>query len=347
MKTNLKMKCPNCKSEIDVDAILINQFRLEIVKDMEKLQFRKENELKREKEAFEKLVEKLNQDKERLDEIVSDKVMKLIPLREKELSSELEQKIREENLLKFREKEKIIADMTAKIDELKQKTERAVSQQLQGQVQELELVEILKASHPYDSVTQSKTGSNAADVLQIIKTNSGIEIGSIYYESKRTKTWSNDWVKKFKLDNLNTKADVLVLVTQALPKEIKRYGLIDGVWVCGLNDVGELSLVLRYGILKVQSILIKQQNKEDKAEILYNYLSSDEFKDTFESIMNGFKELESSHTAEKTRTLKFWKDREKTLNQILSDCIQFSSTVNNTLGANAVEIEPANFRIAG
>ncbi len=237
--------------------------------------------------------------------------------------------------------------MTAKIDELKQKTERAVSQQLQGQVQELELVDILKSFHPYDAVTQSKTGSNAADVLQIIKTNSGVEIGSIYYESKRTKSWSSDWVKKFKLDNLNTKADVLVLVTQALPKEIKRYGLIDGVWVCGLNDVGELSLVLRYGILKIQSILVKQQNKEGKAEVLYNYLSSEEFKETFESIMSGFRELEGSHLAEKTRTLKFWKDREKVLNQILSDCIQFSSTVNNTLGANAVEIEPANYRIAG
>lgn len=237
--------------------------------------------------------------------------------------------------------------MTLKINELKLKTERAISQQLQGTVQEMELVDILKSIHPYDSIERSKAGSNAADVLQILKTTNGSEVGAIYYESKRTKSWSNDWIKKFKLDNQNTKADILVLVSEALPNGIKRYGLIDGVWICGLNDVGELSLVLRYGILKVQSVLIKQQNKESKAEVLYNYLSSEEFKETFESIMSGFRELENSHQQEKTRTLKFWKDREKVLNQILSDCIQFSGSVNGTLGINVAEVLPADYRIAG
>jgi hypothetical protein len=346
MKTNLKMTCPNCSEIIDVDAILINQFRLEVVKDMEKLQFRKENELKKEKEAFGKLVEKLTEDKQRLDELVLDKVKVLIPVKEKELSEKLEQKIREENLLKIREKEKIIADMTAKINELKQKAEQG-SMQLQGQVQELELVDILKSFHPSDRIALSKTGSNAADVLQTIRTKTDLEVGSIYYESKRTKIWSNDWIKKFKMDNLNAKADVLVLVTNALPKEIKRYGLVEGVWVCGIHDVGELSLVLRYGILKVQSILIRQQNKESKAELLFNYLSSDEFKGTFDSILSNFRELQSSFDKEKTSTLKYWKQRESVLNQILSDCVTFSSTVNSTLGMNVAEIKSADYRQAG
>ncbi|MGZ4097540.1 MAG: DUF2130 domain-containing protein [Bacteroidia bacterium] len=346
MKTNLKMTCPQCKNEIDVDTILINQFRLEVVKDMEKLQFRKEKELAKEKEAFTKLVEKLNQDKERLDELVLDKVKLLIPVQEKELSEKLEQKIREENLLKMREKEKVIADMTAKINELKQKAEQG-SMQLQGEVQELELVDILKSFHPTDHINRSKTGSNAADVLQLIRTKNDLEVGSIYYESKRTKTWSNDWIKKFKMDNLNTKADVLVLVTSALPRGIKRYGLIDGIWVCSIHDVGELSLVLRYGILKVQSILVKQKNKESKADVLFNYLSSDEFRQTFDSILSNFRELQNSFDKEKTSTLKYWKQREAVLNQILSDCVTFSSAVNNTLGTNAIEIKPADYRIAG
>jgi hypothetical protein len=291
MKTNVK--CPNCKTEFELDEILLSQFKDDVIKD---------------------------------------------------LSENLEQKIREENLLKFREKEKVISDMTLKINELKQKAEQG-SIQLQGQVQELELVEILKEFH-YDKVTQSKTGTNAADVLQIVCTPNGAECGKIYYESKRTKTWSNDWIPKFKQDNLNTSADILVLVTNTLPKEIKRYGLIDGVWICRLSDVAELSLVLRYAIFKVQSVIIKQENKESKAELLYNYLSSEEFNNTFQSILDGFKDIQESHEAEKKRTLLFWKDREKQITKIISGCIEFTGTIKNTVGITVPEINP-EYRKAG
>src|SRR5207302_515185 len=95
------------------------------------------------------------------------------------------------------------------LDIARQKAEQG-SMQLQGEVQELEIIELLQEFHPHDEITQSKKGMNAADILQIVRTQNGAEAGMIYYESKRTKTWSNDWIKKFKQDNLNAKADILV-----------------------------------------------------------------------------------------------------------------------------------------
>lgn len=286
---------------------------------------------------------------ERLRREMEESETRIILEKEKELSVRLEQarstireQAQQEAFLKLKEREKVIEDLKNKLDEAKSKAEQG-SMQLQGQVQELEIIEILREFHPFDIIEQSKTGTNAADILQTVRTQSGGECGKIYYESKRTKSWSNDWVKKFKQDNLQTKADIMVLVTNALPKHIQRYGVIDNVWVCGFNDVKELSLVLRYGLLKLQSLAITQQGKETKMELLYSYLTSDEFKNVFESIINGFKTIQDSHQAEKLKMQRLWKEREKTLEQVLSNSIEFYGSLKGIAGAAIKEIPMLEF----
>ena len=210
---------------------------------------------------------------ERLRREIQEKEAAIILQKEQELTERLEEarqsiteRVQQENFLKIKEREKVIDDLKTKLDEARQKAEQG-SMQLQGFVQEVEILDMLQEFHPFDEVTKSKTGVNAADILQIVRTQNGTECGKIYYESKRTKSWSNDWVSKFKQDNLNSKADILVLVTAALPKDIERYGIVDGVWVCSFNDVRELSLVLRYGLLKLQQVAITKIGKETKMEM--------------------------------------------------------------------------------
>lgn len=281
---------------------------------------------------------------ERLRRDMEEAETRITLQKEKELSERLEQarssikeQVQQESFLKLKEREKVIEDLKNKLDEAKRQAEQG-SMQLQGQIQELEIIELLREFHPYDEITQSKTGANAADVLQIVRTQSGAECGKIYYESKRTKSWSNEWIKKFKQDNINTKADILVLVTNALPKGIERYGIIDGVWICSFNDVKELSLVLRYGLLKLQSVAITQHGKESKMESLYSYLTSDDFKNTFESILEGFKTLQDSHNGEKLKMQRLWKEREKVLEKILSNSVNFYGSIKGIAGTAIPEI---------
>lgn len=286
---------------------------------------------------------------ERLRREMEEKEATITLQKEKELTERLEQarltikeQVQQETFLKIKEREKVIDDLKEKLEEAKQKAEQG-SMQLQGEIQELEIIEILREFHPLDEITQSKKGQNAADILQVVRTQNGSECGKIYYESKRTKTWSNDWISKFKQDNINTKADVLVLVTNALPKDIQRYGIIDGVWVCGFNDVKELSLVLRYGLLKVQSVAIKQHGKENKMELLYNYLTSEEFKNVFESIISGFRAIQESHNSEKLKMQRLWKEREKMLERVLSNSVDFYGSIKGIAGSSVPEIDSLQY----
>lgn len=286
---------------------------------------------------------------ERLQREMEEAETRIILEKEKEMTERLEQarftikeQAQQESFLKLREREKVIEDLKNKLDEAKLKAEQG-SMQLQGEIQELEIINILQEFHPFDEITQSKKGANAADILQVVCTQNGSQCGKIYYESKRTKSWSNDWVKKFKQDNINTKADILVLVTNALPKDIQRYGIIDGVWICSFNDVKELSLVLRYGLLKLQSVAITQKGKESKMELLYSYLTSEEFKNVFESIIQGFRTIQESHQSEKIKMQRLWKEREKVLEQVLSSSIDFYGSVKGIAGESVPEIPMLQF----
>jgi len=139
-------------------------------------------------------------------------------------TTKIRERVDQEAQFKLKEKEKVIQDLSAKLDEAKRKADQG-SVQLIGEVQELELVRTLQEIHPFDIITQSKKGANAADVLQLVRTGVDNNCGKIYYESKRTKTWSNEWITKFKKDNLNTNADILVLVTNTLPKDVSKFAM--------------------------------------------------------------------------------------------------------------------------
>lgn len=382
IKKDLEAELKNKVSELNKEKAEIKKLSLQLIKEKEELEISIQTKIKSQLLQKEELLKatirrEINEEKslqlqeleneliakstqlrelnatkaqlERLRRDMEEAETRIILQKEKELTERLEaarstitEQVQQESFLKIKEREKVIEDLKNKLDDAKRKAEQG-SMQLQGEIQELEIIELLREFHPYDEISQSKKGANAADILQVVKTHSGAECGKIYYESKRTKSWSNEWVTKFKQDNITTKADILVLVTNALPKNIERYGIIDGVWVCSFRDVKELSLVLRFGLLKLQQVAITQHGKESKMESLYRYLTSEDFKNVFESILEGFKTLQESHSNEKLKMQRLWKEREKVLEKILSNSIEFYGSIKGIAGAAIPEFKSLEF----
>lgn len=283
-------------------------------------------------------VEKLRREKEELrDEIALEK--------ETEFSEKLKsekQKIKrqadEENSLKIKELEKQLEDQVRLAEEMKRKAEQG-SMQLQGEIQELEIENTLRKLYIYDEITEVKKGHAGGDALQIVKTQQDAICGKIYYESKRTKNFDYNWLKKLRGDNLSVKADVLVIVSETLPDEHDRFFYKDGVWVCTFGELRGLSLVLRHALLQVHSVLITHQGKETKTEMLYKYLTSQEFAGQFGAIIEGFKSLQDNYSDEKLKMQKIWKEREKQLGKILTNAVEFYGSIKGIAGSSIADIK--------
>jgi hypothetical protein len=276
----------------------------------------------------------------RMQRELEEKETAIVLQKEQEFTERLDQarqSIREQehqaSFLKLREREKVIEDLKVKLDEAKRKSEQ-FSMQGQGEVLELFLEETLRNTFPSDEILEIKKGAFGADCIQVAKTNTGVEIGRVIWESKNTQSFSNTWISKLKHDNLTSKADVMIIVTVAMPKDISgRFGIKDGVWICTKESIIELSLVLRFGMLKLQSMMMTQKGRESKKELLFDYLTSENFKNTFESILESFKKIQDSHQSEKMKMQRLWKEREKMLEQALAGTVEFYGTIKGISSA--------------
>ena len=222
-------------------------------------------------------------------------------------------------------------------DEMKRKAEQS-SMQRQGESQELLLEDILREHFPFDLIEEVGKGVEGADCMQIVRNNSGKECGKIIYESKRTKTWSNSWVEKLKADMRNQNADVAILVTQAFPKDMERFGERDGIWICTFIEVNSVAHLLRNGIMKVFDIQRREENKGDKMQLLYNYLTGNEFKGQVEAIVEGFMAIRQGIIKERVQMEKIWKEREKQLEKVLISTSGMYGSVKGIAGASIGDI---------
>ena len=306
------------------------------------------DDLKKELEARSNQVKELNKTKAEIERLrrEKDELREAIALeKEKEFSDKLKderQKIQkqadESNTLKIREKEKLIDDLKTQLEEAKRKAEQG-SMQLQGEIQELELERILENLYQYDHINAVRKGQRGADIIQIVRTPQGVECGMIYYESKRTKNFDNNWLQKLIDDNLDVKADILVLVTETMPDKADKFFYKDGVWICSFQEIKGLSLVLRHWLMHIQSVTVAQSGKETKMEMLYSYLISQEFRGQFEAIIEGFKSIQESHAEEKLKMHKIWKEREKQLEKILLNAVDFYGSIKGIAGASIPDIK--------
>jgi len=243
----------------------------------------------------------------------------------------------EENALKIDELKKKLEDQTALAEEMKRKAEQG-SMQLQGEVQELAIEDILRDTFRFDIIEPVPKGITGADVIQRIRNNVGYEVGIIAYESKRTKAFGKDWLSKLKEDGARVKADICVLVTDALPEDIERMGQKEGVWICTFAGFKGLALVLRDSIIRVSEAYSSQTNKGEKMQMLYDYLTGKEFSSHIMAILEGFGDLQKGYLEERSRMEKIWKTREKQLEKILLNTNSFIGSIKGIAGSSLAEI---------
>jgi hypothetical protein len=293
-------------------------------KELDYLQ--KEQALKiKEEELQLTLQRQLMAEREKLKEQLQKEEIEKTSIREQEFQ------LREKELLKQLDDQKKLAE------EMKRKADQG-SMQLQGEVQELLLEEILKTTFPYDTVAEVGKGVRGADCIQTVRNNFGVEAGKIIYESKRTKDFSNEWIEKLKSDMRTLGADVAIIVTQTLPKEMDRFGEKDGVYICTFSEVRSVALLLRNGLLKIYDAKKSQDNKGDKMVMLYDYLTSNEFGEQWNAIREGFMNMKISIQRERDTMEKLWKAREKQLEKVLLNAAHIKGSVEGIAGADAVNL---------
>ena len=243
----------------------------------------------------------------------------------------------QESQLKIKELEKQKEDQAKLIEEMKRKSEQG-SMQLQGEVHELILEQILASSFPFDKIEEVGKGVRGADCIQIVRNQFGNEAGKIIYESKRTKDFSNEWIDKLKKDMRHFGADVAVIVTQTLPKDMERFGEKEGVYICTMAEVSSVAHLLRSAVLKVADAKKSQENKGDKMVMLYDYLIGTEFSEQWKAISEGYRSMRQSIQKERDAMEKMWKAREKQLDKILLNAAHIKGSVEGIAGADAVNL---------
>jgi len=272
-----------------------------------------------------KLKRSLLEEREKIHEVLK---------REEEEKSKLRES---EYQMKLKELEKQLEDQRKLAEEMKRKAEQG-SMQLQGEVQELALEALLRNSFPFDLISEVGKGIKGADSVQTVRNNFGQECGKIIYESKRTKDFSKEWIEKLKKDMISLGADVAVLVTQSMPKDMECFGEKDGVWICTFDDVTPLAYVLRDLIIKVYNATKSQENKGDKMVLLYSYLTSQEFSGQWKAIREGFMSMKMSIQRERDQMEKLWKAREKQLEKVLLNAAHIKGSIEGIAGMDSVDL---------
>lgn len=363
--------CPKCGTKIDVNEVLYEKVKREIEekykeefeKSLSAVKAKLEDEIRKkiedekseyikslQKEIFEKTEKlknyyKIEAELERIKREKEEIKEKIILEKEKEFSQKIleereriKKELTEKIYFELKEKDKIIEDLKKKLEEAQEKAEK-ISIGLKGEIQEIEIEKFLKFNYPCDEVKRIGKGQYGADVIQIVRNEKGMECGKIYYESKRTKNFDYKWITKLKEDNLNLNADILVIVTETMPKESDTFFYKDGVWICNFFELKPLSYILRHFLIEMNSLKIFQEDKETKMAMLYNYLTGNEFKNQFGAFIEGFKALYKNYVDERTKIMKIWEERRKHLEMILDNLLRFYGSIKAIAGEKIPEIK--------
>jgi hypothetical protein len=244
----------------------------------------------------------------------------------------------EDHRLKDLEKDKQMEDMRRTIDELKRKSEQG-SMQTQGEVLELDLETLLKARFPFDAIEPVPKGMRGADILQKVVNPTGQFCGTIIWETKRTKAWSEGWISKLKDDQREVKAEIAVIVSEMLPKGVSSFTQIEGVWVTSTALSASVAEALRLILIQVSQATLSSANKDEKMELLYNYLSGPTFRQKVEAIVEAFVAMKRDLDKERRAMTKTWAKREKQIEKVILNTAGMYGDMQGIIGASLPEIK--------
>ncbi|MGA2667178.1 MAG: DUF2130 domain-containing protein [Patescibacteria group bacterium] len=362
-----KIKCPKCGTQIPITEVLSHQLneqvdekvskKLEAEKNILIEEFKKKYEAEqaeslkeiKEKLVFEEAKRQAAEKKEleflKIQNELEDKLKKqeLEIARQVALERKLiEEKIRKEEAekqdFKNLELQKQLEDTKKALAEAQRKAQQG-SMQTQGEVLELSLEESLKTRFPTDIIDPVPKGISGADITHTVLDKTHTSVGIIAWESKRTQNWTEDWVQKLKDDGRNIKANICVLVSNVLPKEIFRFGIYKGIWVCDFSSVIGLTIALRNQLIAVHKSIAAQSGKEEKKDILYRYLTSQTFAGRIESIVENFINMKSSLEKEQLAMKKIWSARESQITRLSENTVKMFGDIQGIAGLNLPTVE--------
>ncbi len=245
--------------------------------------------------------------------------------------------------LKVMEKEQTITSMQRHIEELKRRAEQG-SQQLQGEVQELELETMLTTKFPMDQIQPVPKGEYGGDVLHRVVGPFGQPCGTILWESKRTKNWSDGWLIKLREDQRQAKADIAIIVSQALPKDVETFQLIDGVWVTHPKVALPVALAMRQTLLEVASTRQASEGQQTKMEMVYDYLMGPRFRQRILAIVEAFSTMQDDLAKERKTITKQWAKREEQIERVMQATVGMYGDLQGIAGKTLQEIEGLEFK---
>ncbi len=371
MNNNL-IKCTHCGKDIEISEALTHQLKAEVSASLESEYKQKVEALSKEAEekAMKKATESMelkfkdieNEAKEarergkKLQEELLEATRAMRELREKDEQRELEmeKKISQmQNTLKeeitkqysseFRlkelEKDKVINDLKKALDDAQRKAQQG-SMQTQGEVLELDLEQALGLAFPTDIIEPVEKGIRGADIKHTVKTMHGNVCGVILWETKRTKSWSDEWVTKLKDDLRAEKAHIPVIVSAVLPKEAESgMGLKDGVWVVSFSLFIPLARILRDKLVEVAREKFMAQSKEGKSEQLYGYITSHEFRQQIEAMLEVYASMKDQIDKERRAYEKLWSQREMQVERMFRSTARIVGSIQGTVGSSLNQIK--------
>ncbi len=310
------------KGQIEEKARQVDEFRTQ------------ELELRKEKRRIEE--EKKN---------LAIEVERKIDEERQKIKADAERTVLDQLRLKEKEKDKVIDDLRRQIEDLKQRAEQS-SQQLKGEVLELELEEILRTGFPEDLIEPVPKGIRGADVIQKVCYRGNV-CGSIMWESKRTRAWSDGWIDKLKEDQRQAKADLAVIVSVTLPKGMTGIIQMNGVWVTDFTLIHGLALALRAGLVDLAAVRQSAVGKGAKMEMLYEYLAGSEFRQHIEGIVEAFSTMRSDLDAEKRAMEKLWAKREKQIEKVVRNTGRMYGSLQGIIGSTLPELDSLGLAALG
>ncbi|MDO8370069.1 MAG: DUF2130 domain-containing protein [Candidatus Nitrotoga sp.] len=248
----------------------------------------------------------------------------------------------DEQKLKVMEKEQTIAAMQKQIEDLKRRAEQG-SQQLQGEVQELELENLLRIKFPFDAIEPVPKGEYGGDVLHRVVGAGGYSGGTILWEFKRTKNWSDAWLVKLRGDQRTAKAEIAVIVSQILPKGVETFEMVDGVWVTHPRAALPVAMVLRQSLLELALARQSTEGQQTKTEMVYQYLTGPRFRQRVEAIVEAFSTMQEDLDKERKVIMKQWAKREEQIMRVMGATVGMYGDLQGIAGKSLQEIEGLEF----
>ena len=349
------IKCKYCGKEIEISEALLHKIEDEALAS-EKARHQKElmvakktareeagTEIREEKERNLKLLKQLGdlsgeiRQLRRKDEERELEMKKRLVDEEGKIREETRKKTLEEHELKDKEKDMKLNDALKKVEELKTKMQQG-SQQTQGEVLELEVEDLLKKEYPADIIREVKKGQRGADIIQEVIDKRGRNCGTILWESKNAQ-WSNGWISKLKEDQRQAKAHLAVLVVTNPPENIKTFDYMDGIWVCTRKMIIPLARALRFDSIRLNYEKLANVGKNEKMEVLYQYVTSTEFKQRIEAIVEAFGGLQDEMEREKRWFVTKWAREEKHLRKVIDHTQGMYGDLQGVVGKSLPEIK--------